>query len=1454
MAAIDGSGGAPASHRRDETGIDGMNKHPSPENTCDATPVDEPKARKAKPKATKRTCIMVLGMHRSGTSALTRAISLLGAELPKNLLGANPTNPTGHWEPLKLIELHDRMLAEVGSRWDDWRRFDLGDLPRARAQFYKAEIARLIDEEYGDASLLVLKEPRISRFVQLYALIFKSMKIDLRYVLASRNPLAVVASLGKRDRSTPGFGALLWLRHELDAERSTRGAPRVFVSYEGMMQGWRPRLDKIATALSVTWPRPTEVAAVEIDGHISKDYQHHAATDGALFADERIASWVKDAYSALRALETDANDAEAMADLDRVKAEFDAVSPVFGEAFFPELRARQQISSETQLNLQRALEAEATKATQLADELQQKEAEIAGYRHSLAEERAASEKIIESSIEEKRQLNSQLSSATESNVKLAEIIEKTKLELDVERNRVLSEGSKEILESYIARESPPNSSDGATGSLRIGWTERLNSNELVQRLRQSRIHRGSWLNVAKAVYGRVISRGLKQATLDGVSLLRVPDARIAENLFREREEVSSRFALSAFSPSSFSGPAISVLMPVYRSPLHFLERAVLSVIAQEYQNWELVIVDDCSQDDGISSLLNRYASLDRRIKISSLAENGGISKATNHALDRSSGEYIALLDHDDILTKDALLRVAEVIVGDPVVDFIYSDECKVDANDRPVEIFRKPDWSPHLLFNCMYTAHLTVYRKSLVQEVGGFRSEYDFSQDYDLALRVSEHFKKVMHIEHVLYGWRMIEGSASVGGKDYARTSNIKALEDAIRRRNYGGQALALPYANRVYRDSDLVSGNFVSIVIPSDSIENIRSSISSILNDTDYNLFEIIVVTNGEIVRDLAGISEKVKFSTYDKAFNFSDKCNQGAREARGKYVVFFNDDVRVISKDWLSSLLEIATLGNVGVVGPKLLYENNLIQHAGMVTGVRGLVGTAFHCLPDMTTDHYNFAQSVRDVSLICGACLMVDRDIFIEIDGFDAENFPVSHSDVDVCLKVREKGYDCVYSPYSRLYHVGHASIGETEKKERKSKIFKKDKSDINLLKRWPQAISRDPFYTEKMKELLYRDSQEGFQVFPGLGTLDTPDCWRRGGLDILIVSHDMTESGAPRVVLDLAKALSADNFVVVAAPADGPMRTYINELGITVIIDEILFDRHDTVLKFGRNFDAVIVNTVLGWPVVSQLAESVPVFWYIHESEFAKDLFSSNSEAKLALEKAAGVWVGSNIAGRAVEPFFRDYSVVPYGTSTIGAVSEPSDPDWSAGKSIVVSVLGSYEPRKGQDLAILALDELEKSVRRMCELRLAGRILNAGYHAQIDQMANIRVGVSTEGALSHAEYERALYETDILLVSSRDDTLPLVSIDALRSGKVLVCSTAVGTAEFIEDGVSGYVAKDASPTSLAAALRRALDDREKWREIGDAARAVFAANFSSEAFAGEILQRLESKLGNNWNRAA
>ncbi|PBB35022.1 MAG: DUF563 domain-containing protein [Mesorhizobium sp.] len=336
-----------------------MNENPSPEQLHGAKPqpADQvaPKKRAgAKPANTKsararpakRTCIMVLGMHRSGTSALTRAISLLGAALPKQVIAPDENNANGYWEPTSLNMLNEKMLTEAGSSWDDWRSFDLGGLSNTRKQFFKNEVARIVEAEYGDESLIVLKEPRISRFVPLYEEILGSMNFQMRYVLTVRNPLSVIASLKKRDGLTPAYASLLWLRYVLDSEWATRGATRAFLSYESLVTDWYPAIARVDETLSIDWPKPLTEARVEIDRFLSARHQHHTATTELLLGNDEIADWAKDTYLAVRSLEKDANDERTLIGLGQIKTSFDAGSRQFGAACVLELHARRATFSD----------------------------------------------------------------------------------------------------------------------------------------------------------------------------------------------------------------------------------------------------------------------------------------------------------------------------------------------------------------------------------------------------------------------------------------------------------------------------------------------------------------------------------------------------------------------------------------------------------------------------------------------------------------------------------------------------------------------------------------------------------------------------------------------------------------------------------------------------------------------------------------------------------------------------------------------------------------------------------------------------------------------------------------------------------------------------------------------------------------------------------------------------
>lgn len=909
---------------------------------------------------------------------------------------------------------------------------------------------------------------------------------------------------------------------------------------------------------------------------------------------------------------------------------------------------------------------------------------------------------------------------------------------------------------------------------------------------------------------------------------------IMDNYRSRQIAASERFVLQpALRGSIKKGPLICILLPVYRGPAIYVERAILSALLQTYANIQLCIVDDCSDRPDLTALLAYYAFHDARISLVVHKTNQGISAASNSALRVAKGSYIALLDHDDMLAHDAIEKVAKCLQDDPKIDLVYTDECKIDADDIADEVFTKPDWSPCLLTSVMYTGHLSVYRKSLVEEVGAFRTPFDFSQDYDLALRVAEQSPKVHHLAECLYAWRMISGSAAQGDKPLARLSNISALQSAAERRSIPGRVLGLEYSNRIKR-ARAVRPDLVSIIIPSDNTHNIVTTLASILIRTAYPNFEIIVVANSDCIGEceMSYVGDQVKYIPYDLPYNFSGKCNAGAIHATGEHLIFFNDDVRVTDLDWLDVVLEALLLPGVGIVGPKLLYENGAIQHGGMVTGVRNFIGTAFHTFPDKTPAHFGFAQTVREVSLICGACLAIKRSTFKKIGGFDAINTPIAHSDVDLCFRVREIGLTCVYTPHTELTHIGHLSIGAVTKVK---KVQERDKADIFLLTRWGHYCSYDPYFPPGMRDLLYIDSQQPFSLYTG-----KRKAFQTRANNTLIVSHDLSGSGAPKVVYDMVEVLLAkDHYVLVVSPEDGPFRQHLLAIGADVIVDPLCITGTNVdFLALARRFETVILNTVVTWRILNQVADASNVYWYVHETELVGHLARLHPEIG---QKAAavGVWAGSAKAATALSAIGVKSTIIEYGVAPSKIVTASRQKN----AKTVIAVLATYEPRKGQDLAILAIHAMPREVRDLCEFRFAGRINDQPFFDALLAIDEDLSMVSHKGALTLEEYQRNLLDADIILCPSRDDTLPLVSLDALANGKILVCTPMVGTSAYLQTGVSGFVARSGTPTHIADALMRAVAAQPTWPQISRAAVELFKTSFSKERFAEQIGKLLD-----------
>jgi GT2 family glycosyltransferase len=640
-------------------------------------------------------------------------------------------------------------------------------------------------------------------------------------------------------------------------------------------------------------------------------------------------------------------------------------------------------------------------------------------------------------------------------------------------------------------------------------------------------------------------------------------------------------------------PKVSLIMPVWNPELRWLQRTIASVSDQTYDNWELCIADGGSTKAGVRETLDQCATRDPRIKVRFLTDNRGISGNSNEALALAVGEYVGLLDHDDDLAPFALFEVIKLLNADRSADFIYSDEDRVDVDGRRFLPFFKPDWSPDLLLSYMYTGHFTVYKRQLVLDCGGFRPEFDFSQDYDLALRASEKANRIIHIPKVLYHWRAAPGSAAGGGKGFARASNIAALASAVKRRGYDASARMIrpKWGNRIRYN--LAEAPLISIVIPTDKRENAIQCVDSILRNTDYLSFEVILVANSglaDALHERYRDEPSVRTAAWDKPFNFSAKCNLGAASANGSYLLFLNDDVAVSRGDWLEEMVQLFRRPEVGAVGPKLVFPDNTIQHAGLATGGRGLVSSPFWRWPADSLLYFHYIQNTRNVSALSAACLLVPKRLFESVGGFDDVNTPIMHSDVDLCFRIRQKGYLLVYTPFATLTHRFHQSLGRGGSAHR-------DMADLYLLKKWPAYVSDDPYYTQNMREYLEGPSWHQRLVVNGGEATD------RRGKSILLVTPDLSVNGMGRLAYDLAVYLrNRGNYVAALSPVDGDLAPRFMAEGIPVIESPSIFsDPLEQETRLVTSFDLIVTGVMALWKLLLTSKESgVPLVVLVHDS--------------------------------------------------------------------------------------------------------------------------------------------------------------------------------------------------------------------------------------------------------------
>ena len=522
-------------------------------------------------------------------------------------------------------------------------------------------------------------------------------------------------------------------------------------------------------------------------------------------------------------------------------------------------------------------------------------------------------------------------------------------------------------------------------------------------------------------------------------------------------------------------PKFSVIIPAYKTPERYLKEMLDSIAAQTYANWEVCVVDGSPAGESVERVLRRYAERDRRFKYAVLGENKGIAGYTNAAMDMADGDYIVLADHDDALTPDALYECAKCICAHPDCDVLYSDEDKLDMDGGALfDPHFKPDFNPDLLCSVNYICHLFVVSHDLAARVGGFRHEFDGAQDYDFIFRCTEGAARICHIPKVLYHWRCHKDSTASNpeSKLYAFEAGARAIMAHYERAGIEAERVEKGVDYGIYHTVYRIAGSpLVSVIIPNkDHRQDLDTCIRAILERATYRNMEFIIVENNSAEPETFSYydriqkeRENIRVVTWEREFNYSAINNFGVTFARGEYLLFLNNDTELIAENFVEEMLGLCQRPDVGAVGARLLYQDDTIQHAGVVVGFGGIAGHTFIGLHQAENSYFHRAMSTQDYSAVTAACMMTKKSLFEEAGGF-TEELAVAFNDIDYCMKVRRAGKLVAYNPYALLYHYESKSRGLENTPE---KVARFNREIRIFAERWPEILrDGDPYYNPNL----------------------------------------------------------------------------------------------------------------------------------------------------------------------------------------------------------------------------------------------------------------------------------------------------------------------------------------------------------------------------------------------------
>jgi len=1060
--------------------------------------------------------ILVMGMHRSGTSAVARLLELMGAHVgdPTELLPPHPQdNPTGYWERTQLVIEHDLFLERIGHAWDRVAGFDATHVDEGAISELLDRLRGIIGGIDAGAKPLVFKDPRLCLLFPLWQRLLPGAAC----VVVVRDAREIAASLDVSHRGvySSHFLLAMWEKYMRTLLDALRGRPALFVSYarllqdphgqvQRMLEGLRelgetrlhaPGEEELDSFLDRRLKRSTPLPHVQLtqgQQHLYAWLDKNTNTIGPVrvsrFPADHSADEVLHEYERALAANADAarkaalgENAEQLAKLLTAQERLSEAVTAQQELFSDELkraREQQRLDNERHDSL---LQAERIRADQNADRLAATLGEL-----QLTRDHAANLEL----------LNERLKHQSDTQRITVAAFELARDELELDRNRHAQELAAARSELAATRERVLQLNRHAD-ALAMG----------MQDLRRSL----SWKLTApmRAVAGlfspRVpwnIEHWLYRTyyAIPGVSAsrkrrfilwLHEHAAALTRNTLSYRLNAEERAQRRAAVPSDrgprmdaaraaaaitklAKTPLISIVMPVFNVDRQWLMSAVESVRSQFYPRWQLCIADDAStKQDTLAALADIEQTGDRRITVVRSLRNQGIGAASNMALKEARGEYVGFLDHDDALTRDALLEVAQRIDAEDS-DLIYSDEDKLDEAGAHVEVHFKPDFNQDYFFSINYICHFLVVRRELVDRVGGFRPGFDGAQDYDLLLRLTELSPRIAHIAKVLYHWRKTPAStaSASAAKPQSSDAGRRALSESMQRRNIACDVEPGPYPNTFRVRRSIIGEPAVSIIIPfRDKPALLQACVDSILARTRYRNFEILCIDNGSVEEETQAViarlclrDSRVRVLRHDIPFNYSAINNFGAEEARGDHLVFLNNDTEVLRDEWLDSMLEQSQRAEVGVVGARLWYADDTIQHAGVIVGPGGVAGHAHLLRPGDDPGYFARIRLPQDLSAVTFACAMTRRDVFRELGGLNDDELKVAFNDIDYCLRAREAGYLVVYTPYALLHHFESKSRGYEDTPEKQQRFS----GEIRYMQaRHKQLLAQgDPYYNPNL----------------------------------------------------------------------------------------------------------------------------------------------------------------------------------------------------------------------------------------------------------------------------------------------------------------------------------------------------------------------------------------------------